>query len=287
MTTLVTGATGFVGRSVRKLLLAHGVPFRPYRGDINDFTRLREELSDVEVVLHLAGGEARGRTHWLAYVDVEGTDTLLKALRYRPARRLVVISRFNADPNALYPLLRAKGIVEQKVRQSGVPYTIVRSASIFGSEDRFTNAIAATAAWSWPLVWLPGGGETAMQPLWVEDVARCLVTTLRRDDLLNQTIEIAGDERLRYYEIVRLVLEAANLRRLRFKAPVLLARAANSMTRWAWEQPPLHQFDHDRLSTPEVTSLDTVLTQFGFRPARLHNHLSHLRHGVYRQLFRF
>jgi NADH dehydrogenase len=276
---LVTGATGFIGRSLTRQLTAANLPFKPFTEDINHFVALREQLSGVETVIHLAGAEATGRLRPLRRTDVEGTETLLKALRQRSIKQLVVISRLNASPNGVHLLLRAKGLVEQAVQRSGVPYTIVRSATCFGRYDRLTNAIAATAAWSFPVVYLPNGGTTAMQPIWVEDTARCIVATIGNDALLGKTVTIAGRERLHYSEIVTTVLLAANIRRYQLNVRSQVARGLNRLSSWMFRRPPLNRFDHDRFSAPEVADLNTVYDQFGFRAERLGDHLAHLRAG--------
>lgn len=276
---LVTGATGFIGRSLTRQLTAANLPYKPYTDNINNFVALREQLTDVQTVIHLAGAEARGRLRPLRETDVDGTETMLKALRQRPIRQLVVISRLNASPNGVHLLLRAKGLVEQAVRQSGVPYTIVRSATCFGRYDRFTNAITAAAAWSFPFVYLPNGGTTAMQPIWVEDTVRCLIGTLDKRDFLGKTVTIAGGERLHYREVVTQLLLAANLNRYPLKVRSQVARALNRLTAWMFHRPPVSRFDHDRISAPEVADLNTVYDQFGFRAERLTDHLAHLRNG--------
>ena len=61
---LLTGANGFLGRSVQRALTTRSVEFRPYEGDIRDFQRLRDELVDIRSVIHLAGAESpRPPTH--------------------------------------------------------------------------------------------------------------------------------------------------------------------------------------------------------------------------------
>src|SRR5690606_1205781 len=144
-------------------------------GRINDPLRLRQELEGIEIVYHLASAERRGRRRPLQHVDVEGTERLVEESRRARVRRLVVMSRLNAEPNSHYPLLRAKGEMERLIRRSELAYTIVRSATVFGLDDRFLNVIAGLSTWSWPFLILPGGGKTPFQPLWVEDLARCLV----------------------------------------------------------------------------------------------------------------
>ncbi|MGB1249288.1 MAG: NAD(P)H-binding protein [Candidatus Promineifilaceae bacterium] len=283
---LLTGATGFIGRSVQKKLAAQQIPYRVFESDISDFMYLRELLADVDTIIHLAGAESSGRKRAVRRVDLDGTNTLIRAARFHNISQLIFLSRLNATPHAMYKLLRAKGEAERLLRQSGLPYTIIRSATLFGKDDRFTNAIAATATWSWPFVFLPKGGDTAMQPLWVEDLASCIVAAIGRNDLINETIELAGNERLHYRDIVRLVLDAAKISRRPISIRPQLARTFNFLTAWLFLRPMLTRFDHDRMSMAEITDLNTVSRHFGFQPARFHSHLAHLRrHGAFRRLW--
>jgi NADH dehydrogenase len=277
MKLLLTGATGFVGQAVMRVAQATFDDVTVYDGRLNDGNTLRAQLESVHTVIHLAGAERRGRPRLLQQVDVFGTEQLLKAAFYRDVQHLIVISRLNAHPEAMYPLLRAKGRVERLVRQSGIPYTIVRSGTLFGRNDRFTNNLAALAAWTAPFVWLPGGGPTTLQPLWVEDAARCIVASVGRTDLYNQTLTIAGSERMRYQAFMREVIDAASLRRWPLRVHPQIIRVTNlGMFGW-WRNPPITRFMLDQFSVSEVAELDTVRRQFGFEPARLEHHLSHLR----------
>ncbi|MDX1440104.1 MAG: NAD(P)H-binding protein [Rubricoccaceae bacterium] len=280
---LVTGANGFVGRSLMRILSQGEREVKAYAGRINDPLRLRSELEGVETVIHLCGAEAHDRVRQLDHVDVEGTERLLEESQRAKLSRLIVLSRLNADSNSLYPLLRAKGEAERFVRQSSTPFTILRSATLFGREDRFLNVIGGLAAWSWPFVWLPGGGLVAMQPLWVEDVARCLVACLERPDLIGKTIEVAGEERLRYAEIVRQVLHTAQLRRLPISVSIKLIRPLSALI-FGWRVwPPVTRFMMDRFSVPEVAQLDSVLRHFDFHPARMGQRISYLRQRTLRR----
>lgn len=273
----ITGATGFIGRSLRKALIAQDIPHTAYRGRINDFNQLRDDLSDAITVIHLAGGESTGDIHALARTDVEGTNTLINALRYRQIKQLIYVSRLNADHNAAFELLQAKGIAEEAIKASGVPYTIMRSATLFGKDDRFTNAIAIRAKWSWPVAVTPRGGQVAMQPLWVEDLVRCLIATASREEFIGRTLALGGEERLQYYQVVDQVLHAANLNRIKVGARPILFRAFMFGTNWMYKRRLLNRFDLHRFSTPEVTDHDIIWREYGFRPARIGQHLSHLR----------
>lgn len=274
---LVTGATGFVGRSLTHAMDRAERPVRVYSGRINDPTALREALKGTKTVIHLAGAERRDRLRLLHHVDVEGTERLLEEMRRAEVDRLIFLSRLNAEPASMHALLRVKGQVERLVRRSGIPYVIVRSATLYGRQDRFLNVVTSLAYWTWPTVWLPGGGNVAMQPLWVEDLARCLAECPERDDLLGETIELAGEERLRYREIVRHVLNTAGINRYALGVTPKLVRPLSALC-FGWRrQPPVTRFFMDRFSVPEVAPVDSVYDHFGFRPGRMGQHTSYLR----------
>jgi uncharacterized protein YbjT (DUF2867 family) len=284
---LVTGATGFIGRSLTNGLTLAGVEWRAYNGRINNPLDLRQQIQGVQIVYHLAGSEARGRGRLLQHVDVEGTERLLEECRRAGVRHLIVMSRLGAEANAVQPLLQAKGDVERLVRRSSVPYTIVRSATLYGHNDRFFEIIVGLAIWSWPFVWLPGGGRTPWQPLWLQDLVDCLQMIPQRPDLINQTITLAGSERLKYRDLVPLLLSAADMGRIALPLPMALLRPLSFLLfRWWW-WPAVSRFMVDRFFVPEVAELDTVWRQFGFRPARLVDNLSYLRRpGLRWRLFR-
>lgn len=284
---LITGANGFIGRSLLRALEQQQQAVRVFEGHINDLQQLTDALVDVDFVYHLASAETRGRARHLQQVDVLGTERLIRASRRAGVQRLVVMSRLNADPNSLFPLLEAKGQVERLVKHSDIPYTIVRSATLFGLEDRFLNVVTSLASWTWPLLWLPGGGDVAMQPLWVEDLVRCLVLLRERPDLAGEIVTVAGEERLRYRELAQIVVEAAGLTRIPVKVDLRLVRPVRAVTMGWWRRPPVTEFFLNRFTIPEVAPNDTVLRTFGFRPQRLIDHLAYLRRpGLRRRLFR-
>ncbi len=284
---LVTGATGFIGRSLITCLEREGIEARAYQGRMNDPIRLREELGGITTVIHLAGSEARGRDRLLHHVDVDGSERLVEEARRADVQHIIYASRLGADPASMHPLLQAKGQVERIIRRSGIPFTILRSATLYGRNDRFFELIVGLAIWSWPFVWLPGGGNMRMQPLWVEDFVRCLVQSLNRPDLKNKTISVAGSEQLTYATLVHQLLIVAGYRRIPLPVPMLLLRPLTpALFRW-WYWPPISRYFMDRFFVPDIADHDAVYRQFGFRPARIRDTISYLRRsGLALRVFR-
>jgi uncharacterized protein YbjT (DUF2867 family) len=191
-------------------------------------------------------------------------------------QHFIYLSRIGAEPDSLHPLLRSKGRIERLVQKSGLPYTIIRSATAYGLGDRNLEIIASLAYWSWPFVWLPGGGNLVLQPIWVEDLARCLALSVSRADLTDKTIVIAGEERLPYREIVKQILAVLGIWRYPLPIPLILMRPITRVLFSWWFWPPVSNFFIDRLFVPEAADFDSILRQFAFRPAHLRETLNYL-----------
>lgn len=278
---LVTGSTGFVGRALMRALDYHNHKAIGYSGRINDPYALRQELEGVETVIHLASAESRGRERSLYHVDVDGTARLVEEAERAGVNHIIYLSRIGADANSLFPTLRTKAQAEQLLRRSEIPTTIMRSATIFGRHDRFLNTIGSLAFWNWPFVFLPAGGRSLLQPIWVGDVVRALIEVSDPLDLKGyreKPLILAGEERFRYEEIVHIVLSTTELHRrplaIRLQWVRLITRAL-----FGWRiRPPITTFFLDRLNAPEIADLDVVYRQFGFHPTPLRNQITYLRH---------
>ena len=126
--------------------------------------------------------------------DARGTYNLANAAADMRVRRFFYLSHLGADRSSYYPLLKVKGIAEEHIRKSGVPYTIIRSSVVFGPEDHFTNNLARLLRTAPGIFPIPNNGRTLVQPLWVEDLVTCLLWALQNPEMVNQTVEIGGGE---------------------------------------------------------------------------------------------
>lgn len=293
---LVTGATGFVGRALlprlteaghlvrclvrasrRSPRLPTGVPVQLTIGGLDDPRAVRAALQGVETVIHLAGAEWKGRHGDLLAVDVNGTRALAAAAAEAGVRRFIYLSHLGADRASAYPVLKAKGIAEEFIRQSGAPFLILRSALLYGREDVLVNTLAALIRLSPGVLLLPADAQTTLQPLWVEDLATCLEWGLDDSALVNQTVSLGGPEFISLRELCAIVMEKLRLRRAVLTVSPVFLRSGAWFLDQVLPRSPLTSYWLDHFAVNRGCELTNVTRYFGLRPARLEPTLDYLR----------
>jgi NADH dehydrogenase (ubiquinone) 1 alpha subcomplex subunit 9 len=77
-------------------------------------------------------------------VNVDGAALIARACRETRVPRLIHASSMRAIPDAISELSRSKAEGERRVREEYPDATIIRPASIFGTQDRLINGIGRT-----------------------------------------------------------------------------------------------------------------------------------------------
>lgn len=239
---LVAGGTGFVGAAITRELARRGhrvavmsrnpsaaanrfpgmdVTFR--KGDVTDPGSLASALAGVETVVGCqqfpnSPIENPGKGFTFENVDAMGTEHLVAAAKAAEVRRFVYLSGAGAAPEGRH-WFRAKWRAETAVRNSGITYTILRPSWVYGPEDNALNRFVRMARF---LPFVPQIGaidRQRMQPVFVEDVAKAVVSCLESDTAANRVFELGGPEVISMTQVVSTALEVSGRKRPILAAP--------------------------------------------------------------------
>lgn len=237
MDVLVLGGSGFVGTHlVRRLVRAGhrvrvatrhatgarglrilpGVTIR--RLDPDDAERAAAALDGCDALVHLVD-TGPGSGAGAAYVESVGAA--VEACRRAGVSRLLQLSAVQAG-NEASDFLRSRGEGERRVRDSGLDWSIVRAATIFGPDDRFLNGYARLLAFT-PVLPL-GRPDAVLAPVYVGDVVEAMARILERRDTVGETFELCGPDRFTLREIVAWIAEQRGYGRWIVGLPDLLGR---------------------------------------------------------------
>lgn len=235
-------------------------------GNLSDPDSMLAAMNGIHTVFHLIATDERGRHARLEEIDVAGTRAVVNAALLARVGRLICVSRFGADRGSAFPVLRAKGEMEETIRNSGLAHTIFRSGPLFGDGDRLSEGLAMLLR-AFPLFFVPGDGEMTLQPFWVEDLVTCLVMSLEDLDLIDRTLVVGGPEILTYRRMVMRVMHTIGSPRPIVSLPLLGHKMGAWFLDGLFARWPFTEQWVELLSTNQTGELGTVERHFGFRPA--------------------
>ncbi len=250
----VTGASGFVGRTVVRELVSRGWGVRALVrdrakasaaltsdplvervfGDVFDAGALRDVMSGCDGVVHTIGIR-RELPPDISFerMHPRATRGVLNAAADAGARRFVHISALGTRPGAASKYHRSKYESETLVRASGLEWTILRPSIIHGAEGEFMQmARDWTMGRTPPYFFLPyfvrpkpaeGFGppqfESArVQPVSVNDVAFAAAESLVREEAIGEVYPLGGAGRFDWPEMLMMIRDALPTANKKMKA---------------------------------------------------------------------
>lgn len=201
---LLTGVTGKTGGETAKQLLAKGVKFRAVVrneakaadlkaagvdlavGDIADPAVVKRALQGVQAALLILPNGKTQQANEQQFTD------LAKAAG---VRHLIKMSSMEAVAHAKTPIPKAHWAVEEYIRASGVPWTMVKPNFFMQNLLASAASIKTNKKFSLPM----GDGTTGMAD--IRDIASVCVEVLTGKGHTGKSYEITGPEVLTFHQV--------------------------------------------------------------------------------------
>ena len=251
---LVTGGTGFLGLHVVRRLQAEGRFVRVLardtsaaslpagvevaRGDLRDARSVHAACVGVDAVVHSGAlSQPWGRALDFDAVNVAGTRHVIEGCASAGVRRLVHVSSpsvvFTGDDQrdvrddapfatrCLSEYSRSKQRAEELVRESRVPFVVLRPKALFGPGDRSLLPRLTALAGERRLAQI-GNGANEVDLTYVDNAVDAIVAAIDSERAVGRTYHVTNGEHPRLWDVIRDLLSGlgydARLRRVPYRA---------------------------------------------------------------------
>jgi len=289
MNIFITGGTGGIGTSLTNRLLGmdcqvvvltrttlasthRGLTY--LHGDILQPESYRHAIREADAICHLAALTHSNDSNAYHRINVEGTKRLLDEAKAQgfTGRFLHVSTRAIGIECGAYGDSKAQA--EELVLRSGLRWTILRPAEVFGaSGNEAITALAASAKKS-SVILLPGCGNLLLAPVHVDDVINAFTCTLTTGNGIGQIYTLAGPQEFTYREIAEKIAFHNGRKALFVPVPLALLRLAALVFRLlGFKRPPLVCDQIPRLRCPKCADIRSSQKDLKFNPRSLQQNL--------------
>lgn len=232
----VAGASGFVGRLlVDRLSLAGHKVFALSRSrpsslpqdatwreaDLFSAHSTLDVLDGADVAIYLVHSMLPSTT--LFQGDFHDTDLLLAdnfalACRARGVRRIVYLGGLVPEGH-ISQHLDSRREVEDVLRASGVPVTVLRAGMIVGPGGSSFEILRSLVR-RLPFMVLPAWTQRRTQTVFIDDVIEVLSAAVSGPEFEGKTLDLVNGESLRYEALLRQMADVLGLKRRMFPVPI-------------------------------------------------------------------
>ena len=213
---VVTGASGFVAKNLRKYLSEKNIKLISIsRNDFKQFkneqkivsknyteNNLLSKIKNSDALIHLVGiGKQSIKIDYNA-VNVEFTKHIVNLSKKAKIKKFIYFSGLGVSPNTSLGYFISKYKAERLIVNSGLNYTIFRPSYIVGKDDLFTKYLKKQIKKG--KIEIPGSGTYSIQPIYINDVVKIIFQSIFQTKFKNKTLDLVGPDYITFEQYVRL-----------------------------------------------------------------------------------
>ena len=213
---VVTGASGFVAKNVRKYLSENNVKlisisrknFKKFKNETKIVSRTYDEklilpkIKNSFGLIHLVGIGKQSVKNNYNLINVEFTKKIINLSKKANIKKIVYTSGLGVSKSSSLGYFISKFQAEELLIKSKLNYTIFRPSYIVGKDDLFTKYLKNQIKKG--EIKIPGSGNYSIQPIYINDVSKIISKSLTDKRFKNKIIDLVGSELITFQNYVKL-----------------------------------------------------------------------------------
>ncbi|QUC65737.1 NAD(P)H-binding protein [Nitrosopumilus sp. K4] len=211
---VVTGASGFVGKNLRKFLAKNNIDvvsisrnnFKKLKNETKIITKNYDEkiilpkIKNASALIHLVGIGKQTVENDYSLINHEFTKKIINICKKARIKKIVFNSGLGVSKNTTLGYFISKYKAEQEIIHSELDYTIFRPSYIVGKNDLFTKYLKSQIKKG--TIEIPGSGKYSIQPIFINDVSKIILKSVLEKQFKNQILDLVGPNSITYEKYV-------------------------------------------------------------------------------------
>ena len=206
MKIVVTGASGFIAKNLRKYLSEKHIELISIsRNDFKNFKcetkiisknyeekNLLKKIQNSDALIHLVGIGKQSVNIDYDMINTELTKHMVNLSKKARIKKIIFLSGLGVSSKTSLSYFISKYNAEKQIIDSGLDFTIFRPSYIVGKDDLFSKNLKKQIK-SREII-IPGSGNYSIQPIHVFDVVKVIFESVSQSKFNNKIIDLVGPD---------------------------------------------------------------------------------------------
>jgi len=213
---VVTGASGFIAKNLRKYLSEQNIElisisrndFKNFKNEIKIISEnykeknILKKIKNSDVLIHLVGIGKQSVNSDYDMINTDLTKHVVNLSKKARIKKIIFLSGLGVSSNTALGYFISKYNAEKQIINSGLDFTIFRPSYIVGKDDLLSKNLKNQIK-SGEII-IPGSGTYSIQPIHVSDVVKVIFESLSQLKFNNKIIDLVGPDFVTFEKYVKL-----------------------------------------------------------------------------------
>jgi len=213
---VVTGASGFIAKNLRKYLSEKNIElisisrndFKIFKCETKIISSNYEQknilkiIQNADALIHLVGIGKQSVNVDYDMINTNLTKRIVNLCKISRIKKIIFLSGLGVSRNTPLGYFISKYNAERQIINSGLDFTVFRPSYIVGRDDLFSKNLKNQIK-SGEII-IPGSGSYSIQPIHVSDVVKVILESVSQLKFNNKIIDLVGPDYVTFEKYVKL-----------------------------------------------------------------------------------